>query len=336
MDSIQSLPKAELHHHLEGALRPSSIAEICREHGVPLPSYDPGEVAKLVQLDRPAASLADFFIPFRTIKFCFVSREAIARLAYEVAEDAASDNIRYLETRFSLEYMSFYHNLPLEETLAGIAEGVELANRRLPIRVQMIVSKSRDLNSDTMGRPWPSEEEIVELAIRYQDRGVVGLDLSGLENGYPPELFVPMFRRARDAGLGITVHAGEAAGAESVRGAIETLGATRIGHGVRTVEDPELVKRVADLGVVLEICPTSNVYTGAVPSLEQHPVRKLSDAGVKLTISTDDPSVCKTTLSKEYQLLTDRFGFTPDELQHLNTNAWDAAFTHDSELSTQD
>jgi adenosine deaminase len=222
--------------------------------------------------------------------------------------------------------MSYFYHLSLEDVLDGISEGLELANHRFPIQARLIVSKSRDLNSDTMGRPWPTDDEIVELAIRYHDRGVVGLDLSGQESGYPPELFRSMFQRARDAGLGITVHAGEAAGAESVRVAVETLGATRIGHGVRVVEDLELVKQIANMGVVLEICPTSNLYTGAVSSLQEHPVRRLCDAGVQVTISTDDPSVCKTTLTDEYLLLAKQFGFTLDEILQLNQNAFNARF----------
>ncbi len=174
--------------------------------------------------------------------------------------------------------------------------------------------------------PWPTPVEVARLAIDYADRGVVGLDIAGREHGYPPELFVEPFRMARDSGLGITVHAGEDDGPESVRGAIESLGAARIGHGVRVVRDPDVVRLVKDLGVYLEVCPTSNVLTHAVESLESHPVRRLYDEGVRITINTDDPSVCNVTLTQEYELLMERFGFTLEEIEGLISVAEQAAF----------
>ncbi len=322
----KTITGADLHRHLEGAVRPATIADICRTHGIPLPTYDASELANIVTLRKATNSLAEFLVPFRTIKFCFVDREAVARIAYEAAEDAYLDNVRYLELRFSPEFMAFYYKLSLADVMDGIVEGVDLAMKRMPIAVRLIVSISRDLNPDTMQMPWPTPVELANLAVQYADRGVVGLDLAGKENGYPPDLFIEPFRIARDASLGITVHAGEDAGADSVRGAIEDLGATRIGHGVRIVQDPEVVALAKDLGVTLETCPTSNVLTHAVDSLENHPLRKLFDAGVHVTVNTDDPTVCGIRLSDEYALVMDRFGFTPDEVHMLIQTAEDAAF----------
>ncbi len=329
-DHLLSLPKSDLHRHLEGAVRPATIADICRDRGVPLPTYDPDELAKIVQLSGQVADLGEFLIPFRTIKMCFTDREAIARIAFEAVEDAHLDNVSYVELRFSPEFMAFYYKLALTDVMDGIVEGIETAARRYPgTTAKMIVSISRDLSEETMRMPWPTPIELARLALDYADRGVVGLDIAGRERGYPPELFIDPFRICREAGLGITAHAGEDAGPESVRGAIESLGATRIGHGVRVVRDPEVVALVRDRGVYLELCPTSNVLTRAVESLESHPVRYLYDAGVPITINTDDPTVCNVTLTHEYELLMERFGFTPGEIGGLVAASEVAAFGRD-------
>ena len=324
---LKSLPKVELHRHLEGAVRPRTIADICRERGVPLPTYDPDELARLITLSRPVEDLVAFLEPFKIIDLCFTDKEAIARVTCEAAEDASLDNIRYVELRFSVECMAYHHRLNLREVMDGIVRGIELAMNKFPVVVGLIISISRDMSAETMGMPWPEPKEIARLAVEYMDRGVVGLDLSGREFGFGPELFTESFEIARSAGLGITVHAGEADGPNSVRKAIELLGATRIGHGVRIIQDQSVVQMVIDRGVTLELAPTSNVLTHAVDSLEAHPVRKLFDAGVPITINTDDPAVCGVTLTGEYSLIHEKFGFTFDEIEQLVENAKEAAFS---------
>ena len=322
---LAELPKIDLHRHLEGSIRPATIAEICRAHSVELPC-DLDELSSLLITSEPADDLAGFLTPFRLIKFAFVNGEAVSRIAFEVIEDAWLDNVQYLELRFSPAFMAFHHHLTLSEVADGITEGVALAARRFPTVVKLIPSISRDCSAESLGVPWPLPEEIARLAVDYSDRGVVGFDLSGIESGFPPELFIKPFKIARDAGLGITVHAGEDAGPESIRGAIEHLGAVRIGHGVRIVQDEEVLRLAMDKGVILEICPTSNVLTHAVESLESHPVRQLYDAGLPITINTDDPAVCGITLTDEYMLLVERFGFTLAEIEGLIETARHAAF----------
>ena len=324
--ALADLHKIDLHRHLEGSVRPATVAEICRTHHIELPTYDAGELAAMLQLSKPADDLAGFLMPFRLIKFSFVDKEAIARIAFEAAEDAWLDNVHYVELRFSPEFMAFYHKLKLSDVMDGIVRGTNLAMRRMPITAKLIVSISRDLSPETMHMPWPSPVELARLAVDYADRGVVGLDLAGREEGYPADLFIEPFRIARSAGLGITVHAGEDSGPESIREAIQDLGATRIGHGVRIVRDPDLLKTARDGGITLEICPTSNVLTHAVESLERHPIRELFDAGVRLTVNTDDPTVCGVTLTDEYALIAEKFGFTLDEIGRLVENARNAAF----------
>ena len=324
--TLASLPKTDLHRHLEGAIRPATIAEICRAHRVKLPTYDAAELANLIQPGKPADNLAAFLEPLKLIKFCFTDKEAISRIAYEAVEDAHLDNVRYIELRFTPDFMAFYYRLSLSDVMDGIVAGVNLAARRFPVVVKLIVSLCRDHSPESIGPSWPEATEVARVAADYADRGVVGFDLSGVESGFPPELFVRPFEIARQAGLGITVHAGEGAGPESVRGAIEHLGATRIGHGVRIVCDPDVLRLVKDQGVTLEICPTSNVLTRAVESLESHPVRRLYEAGLPITINTDDPSLCGVTLTDEYALIVEKFGFTLAEIEGLMENARRAAF----------
>ena len=323
---LKNLPKIELHRHLEGSVRPRTIADICRERGVPLPTYDPDELARLITLSKPVEDLVAFLEIFKIIDLCFTDKEAIARVAYEAAEDACLDNIRYVELRFSVECMAYHHRLSLREVMDGIVRGIELAMNKFPVVVGLIISISRDMSAETMGMPWPEPKEIARLAVEYMDRGVVGLDLSGREFGFGPELFIEPFEIARSAGLGITVHASEADGPNSVRKAIELLGATRIGHGVRILQDPSVVQMAVDRGITLEVCPTSNVLTRAVESLEAHPVRQLFDAGLPITINTDDPAVCGVTLTGEYSLIHEKFGFTFDEIKQLIENARKARF----------
>lgn len=313
--TLKQLPKVELHRHLEGAIRPETIADICKRHGIPLPTYDADDLASLLQIRKPVEDLGAFLVPFGIIKFCFVNPEEIARIAFEVVEDAWLDGIEYVELRFSPEYMSFYHHLTMSQALDGIVEGVILAGRRYPITAKLIVSICRDCSAESLGIPWPTPDEVVRTALDYADRGVVGLDLASKEKGFPPELFVGPFDTARRGGLKVTVHAGEDAGPENIRSAIELLGATRIGHGVRIVRDPEVLRLAMDRGITLEMCPTSNVLTHAVESIESHPLRQLYDAGLPVTINTDDPTVCATTLIAEYELVMEKFGFTLADIE---------------------
>jgi adenosine deaminase len=326
-EKFSRMNKIDLHRHLEGSIRPRTLAEICKTNRVPLPTYDPDALTDLLRASKPAENLAGFLKPFSLIKYAFVNREAIARIAFEAVEDASKDNVHYIELRFSPEYMAFYHQLQITDVLKGIVEGITLAMRRFPITVKLIVSICRDRTPNEMGPFWPSSTEVALFAVKYAEHGIVGLDLAGIESGFPPEIFEKPFQIAREAGLGITVHAGEAEGPQNIRSAIENLQATRIGHGVRIVEDEEVVKLVRDKGVTLEVCPTSNVLTRAVPSLEDHPIRRLYEENIAITINTDDPTLCGVTLSHEYALVTEKFGFTLQDMERISENAKQAAFT---------
>ncbi|MDI6828639.1 MAG: adenosine deaminase, partial [Armatimonadota bacterium] len=300
------------------------IAELGSKYRLPLPTYDVEGIRSLIQFSEPAKNLKEFLTPFvKVIRHCFVNKEAIARLTFEVVEDAALDNITHVEIRFSPECMAITHRLSMHEVMDGIIEGVQLATRRFPITVGLIVSVNRPPGNPLI---WPRPIEIAKLAVKYADRGVVGFDLSGLEAKCPPMRFVKEFQLIKEAGLGVTVHAGEDSGPENIREAIEILGASRIGHGVRITQDPDILNMALDRGVCLELCPTSNVLTHAVDSLGEHPVKMLYDQGLEITVNTDDPTLCGVTLTDEYMLLVEKFGFTLDDIGRLIDNAHKASF----------
>ncbi|HYM90333.1 MAG TPA: adenosine deaminase, partial [bacterium] len=300
----------------------TTIIELAREYGFPLPAYEPDALRRYVQVmsDTPA----DLGHILRTVaaflRRCFPSRRAIARVTVEMIEDAWRDGIRYLEVRFSPWYLGAEHGLALGNVLDGVADGLTAARARYPVRTAIILGMTRESGLDACA-------QTARLALASANGMVTGVDLSGDEEAYPAGQYSRIFEQIRaDGRLGITVHAGEAAGPESVRDAIEILGAHRIGHGVRVVGDPAAVDLVRSRGITLETCPTSNVLTGAVAGFEAHPLRTLLAGGVAATINTDDPSWFDTTLTDEYCLALTRLGLTFDGLRQAVLHAARGAF----------
>ena len=320
---LRRLPKIELHRHLPGSLRLETILELAAEYGLELPTRDPEQLRRYVQV-LPGTP-ADLGHILRTVSVfsrrCFVSPEAVERVAFEMAEDAWRDGVVYLEARFSPEGMALGNPISSDEVVEAAAAGLARAGARYGIRTGILIGLTREAEM-------ASVERAAGLARAYVGRGVVGVDLSGDEAGYPPELFAGVFERLRvDGRLGITIHAGEARGPESVRAAIELLAAQRIGHGVRVVRDPAVVELARARGVALEACPTSsNVLTGAVQSLDQHPLPSLLRDGLMVTINTDDPGWFGATLTDEYETALDRLGLSFGELTSAALNAARAAF----------
>ncbi len=317
---LQAMPKVDLHRHLEGSLRLETLAEAAREHGVDLPSYDIEELRPLVQVvDGDPYDFHRFLEKFKLLRRFYSCREAVERVAYEAVADAAEDNVQYLELRFSPASLAMAQDFSLDEVTEWVVQAVNRAQRDHHIAVGLIVSVMRDFGHDVA-------ENVTEVAIAYRDRGVVGLDLAGDEVHYPGKPFADLFRRAKAAGLGITVHAGEAMGPERVHEAITILEADRIGHGVRTIENSDVVQLVLRRGVALEVCPTSNLQTGVVRSLGSHPLRDLYRLGLRVTLNTDDPSVSNTMLTDEYVVAIQSIGLTMIELKNIILNGVRAAF----------
>jgi len=318
---MQSLPKIDLHRHLEGSLRLETMAGIAREHGVDLPSYDLDELRPYVQVTEGyQPDFHRFIEKFRLLRRFYTTRQAIERIAYEAIADAASDNVKYLELRFNPVALARTQGFSCAEVIDWVWEAVSRSQADHDIIARLIVSLNRQ-EPDMAA-------EVVEAALNAVRRGcgIVGLDVSGDEVNFPLAPFIPLFRRAREAGLGLTVHAGEAGCAHNVREAIDLVRPERIGHGVRCIENSEVVKLARDQGVTFEVCPTSNLQTGVMHMMSHHPLPDLYRLGLKVTINTDDPSISDTTLTDEYYLVVTGMGLQISDLKKMVMMAVQAAF----------
>jgi len=321
---LAAMPKVDLHRHLEGSLRLETLVEIAREHGLDLPSWDPEELRPYVQIVDDPPDFHGFLAKFRLLRRFYSNREAVTRLAYEAVVDAANDNVKYLELRFNPVALSAVQGFDYAEVTEWVIEATHRAESEHDIRVRLIVQIGRDESLSVARR-------VAEVAVAYQSGGIVGLDLAGDEVSHPAARFADIFRWAKGQGLHITVHAGEAGPADNVRQAVERLGAERIGHGVRAGDDPELLQLLTQRAVTLEMCPTSNLQTGVVVALSRHPLCDYHQAGVRVTINTDDPSISNTTLTDEYAVALHAMGVTLPSLRRMIINAARAAFLPDPE-----
>ncbi len=314
-ETLRQLPKIDLHRHMEGCLRLETLAEVAREHGVNLPSYDIEELRPYVQFTDDVPDFNNFMGKMELLRQFYSEREAVERIAFEAIADAAQDKIEYLELRIS----PAGKQMPAEEVMDAVTAAVKRASQDFSIEARLLITIVREFGVRV-------SEQVLELAIAYQDRGVVGIDLAGHEESHSARPFADVCRRAQKAGLGVTVHAGEVGGAENVREAIEFLGAKRIGHGVRSIEDHRVVRMLQEHNIALEVCPTSNLQTGVTHAFTQHPLRDLYHLAVPVTINTDDPSVSDTTLTDEYLVAVMVMGFSIRDIQQIILNAAKMAF----------
>lgn len=317
---LKAMPKVELHRHLEGSLRLGTMLDIAREYGLALPGGSAAALWRFVQMTPRDAPNADIFISkFGALRPFYRSREVIERVAYETVLDAAADNIVYLELHFTPVALAAQMGFPLTDVAGWVLGAVERASRETGVQVRGIVSMNRH-------EPVELGEQQVEVAIAHMDRGVVGVDLAGSENAYPGAPFARAFRRAREAGLCVTVHAGEWAGPASVVEAVEVLGAARLGHGVRVLEGAGALALAQERGIVFEVCPTSNVQSGVAPSYRAHPLPRMVQAGLCVTLNTDDPSISGIDLTDEYVHAVEEMGVALEELERSVLDGARAAF----------
>lgn len=316
---LHDIPKVDLHRHLEGSIEPETLISIAKRKGIKLPSYDPAELKPYLQVTDQDKTLLDFIKKFETIGKAFTDKEAIEEITYEAANDASKDNVKYVEFRFSPVYMASQYGLKEKDVINGVLDGVKKAKENFDIDIKLIMIAERQMGHE-------HAEHVSKLAQEYMDQGVVGLDLANDEFNYPPGPYAEVFRKAKEAGLHITVHAGEAGGADNVRVSVEDLKADRIGHGVRTEQDPKVEQMIKEKGIPLEMCPTSNVQTGATESLEKHPFKRYYEQDIPVTINTDDPGVSDITLTDDYQKMVNQFGFSIDDVEKFVMNGIDAAF----------
>jgi adenosine deaminase len=294
---LRLLPKAHLHLHLEGAMRPATLAELAAEAGVPAPPI------------RGYTSFTEFGMQYRAASALVRTEEHLRRVVREVVDDAADDGAVWVEPHFYPP--RFVGQLgSAEEVLEIVLDEGQRAAAARGIGCGWIVSALRDFATE-------QAVELAKLAARYAGAGVVSFGLAADEALFPPEPFAEAFAIARDAGLISAPHAGELAGPASVYGALDALGAKRICHGVRAVEDPALVERLVTDGIVLDVCPTSNVMLAVVPSIEEHPLVRLLDAGVACSLNGDDPLLFGPGLLAEYELMRDSLGLDDESLAQL-------------------
>ncbi|HFC08902.1 MAG TPA: adenosine deaminase [Chloroflexi bacterium] len=320
MNPFGNLPKAELHRHLEGSLRLRSLFEIARAEQLTLPAPTAEHFRALVQVrQHEPFTVENFLSKFRVLRLFYRSPEIIQRLTAEVVADAAADNIRYLELRFTPVALTRARGFSLYEVMDWVTASANEAARQHGIVLGLIVSVNRH-------EPPGLAEEVAELAVSFRSRGVVGLDLAGDESRYAAAPFAPIFREAKAAGLHITVHAGEWGPAANVTEAIENLHAERIGHGIRVLEDPNAIALARERGVVFEVCPTSNYQSGVVPALEAHPLPEMLAAGLRVTLNTDDPSISGIDLSHEFAVAHEILGLSPATLWECTATALESAF----------
>jgi aminodeoxyfutalosine deaminase len=308
---VRSLPKAELHLHLEGAIEPPTLLEIQRDHG--LKNSTLADVQKLYQY----ADFASFLISFRDITEHLKTPADYELITYRLMERLKAENVLHAEVYVSVG-VCLYRKQDFTAIFDGLERGRAQGERDFGVSLLWIFDAVRHFGS-------AEAQRVAELAVRYRERNVVGFGIGGDEKRAGPELFREVYSYCAEQGLRLTAHAGETGAAESIWGALN-LRAERIGHGLTAQQDPDLMQELAQRQIPIEICVTSNVKTGVCPNLGDHPVRRYFDEGLMVTINTDDPALFGTSLSQEYQLAQENFGFSDEHLRELARNSFEAAF----------
>ncbi|MEX6294962.1 adenosine deaminase [Proteus mirabilis] len=317
------LPLTDLHRHLDGNIRPETILDLAQQHNIALPAYELETLRPHVQITKNEPSLVSFLQKLDWGVAVLADLDACRRVAYENVVDVANAGIDHAELRFSPYYMAMKHQLPIEGVVEAIIDGVQSALHTYDVEIRLIGILSRTFGENAC------QQELNGL-LKHQDK-ITALDLAGDELGFPGHLFQPHFNRARDTGWKITVHAGEAAGAESIWHAIKELGASRIGHGVKAIEDPRLMDYLAEHQIGIESCLTSNIQTSTIASLAQHPLKKFLEHGIIASLNTDDPAVEGIELKHEYTVAAPAAGLTAAQIRQAQINGLTMAFISQAE-----
>ncbi len=324
LNTYRALPKVELHRHLEGSLRLDTMVDIARQHGITIPA-DVLRLSTLVQVqEQDKFTFQNFLAKFNTLRLFYRSPDVIDRITREAVEDAAKDNVRYMELRFTPVALSRAERFPLHDVVNWVITSTKEAARKNNIIVRLIASVNRHESTDLA-------EQVAWLAAEHLEDGIVALDLAGNEAEFPSHPFYGVFKEARQSGLHVTIHAGEWGPARNVKEAIEELGAERIGHGVRVLEDDKITALARERNTAFEVCVTSNYQSGVVESLETHPLVKMFENGINVTINTDDPSISRITLSHEYYTACDELHLPQYTLKERIVAAGRACFLQANE-----
>jgi len=317
-DILLALPKTDLHVHLDGSLRPETVLDLARQKGLHQEMQTVDDVLAVCVAPPECSSLEDYLKVFDIT--CSVMQDEIAleRIAYELAEDAHRENVRWLEVRYA-PVLHQRDGLEQDVVVAAVQRGLEKAYRRYGVRSGQIICGIRHLDP-------AASVDLAKLAVRWRGRGVVGFDLAGAERDFPAKEHLQAFDIVRAGNIPVTVHAGEAFGPASIHQALHYAGASRLGHGTRLVDDVDLMAWVNDFRIPVEACLVSNVQTRAVDTLRDHPIGKYLDAGLRVTINTDNRLVSGTTVTREYALAVEAFDLNLDEVLTLVLNGFKSAF----------
>ena len=309
----------ELHLHLDGSLRPETVWELAKEQGVELPAKSAEEVKYMMEVPEDCKTLEEYLERFDLPLLVLQKADAIERVTFELVEDLAKEGVEYAELRFAPRF-SIKDGLTQDEVVEAAIRGAERGMKLYPqIRVGLILCCMRGADNEELNM------QTVETAKKYLGDVVCAVDIAGAEGLFPTENFAPVFAKVREYGVPMTLHAGEAAGPDSMKTAL-SFGTKRIGHGVAAINDPELIKRLIDENVTLEVCVTSNYHTKVVPAINMHPIHKLLEAGVHVTVNSDNRTCSRTTLQKEKEVLKEELGFTDEEIEKMQEYAWEARF----------
>ena len=317
------LPLIDLHRHLDGSIRLETVLEVALEQGIELPAYELETLRPHVVVDGKATGLMDFIGRFRWLTAILHDLETCRRVAYENVVDARGEGIDYIELRFSPWFMAETHGLDPAGVVEAVADGVVAAERDTGVRAQIIGIMSRTYDTGTCHRE-------LDALLAHRNH-LVAVDLAGDEMKFPASLFIEHFERAREAGLQVTVHAGEVDGPQSVWAAVRELGAVRIGHGIHSLEDPALVEFLAERRIGLELAITSNIQIGIVDDYSVHPAKRILEAGLVANLNTDDPAISGIDLHHEFEVAAPRAGLTPSQTRQAQANALEMAFLSERE-----
>ncbi len=318
LDFLHALPKTDLHVHLDGSLRLGTVRELAPINDLGFDFQTDEDVRAVCQVPDDCESLVDYLRVFDiTLKLMQTAPE-LTRIAYELAEDAHRENVRYIEVRYS-PLLHTNKGLDYDSVVAAVQEGLDLARRQFGIVCGQIICGIRHISAE-------SSLELADLAVRWKGRGVVGFDLAGAEKDYPAKDHIEAFQKVLNNNINITIHAGEAFGAPSIHQALHYCRARRIGHGTHLIEDIDLMNWVNDHRIPVEICLASNLQTKAIPDYQSHPIRRFMEEGLRVTLNTDNRLVSGTTVTNEYRLAVENYGLSEDEVLGLVMNGFKSAF----------
>jgi adenosine deaminase len=317
------IPKTEIHIHLEGAIRTQTIIEVAKEYNLKLPAYEVNELDKHVKVYDQMRDLHAVLEAFDIFQRSIASPQVVERIAWELFEDTAAQSIKLFEVRFSPDWAFHGHNLDWDACLEGLLRAKERAEKEFDMAIGYIAITSRSMGPQSCVKT-------VDWAIRHKGH-ILGIDLADSEKDFPMREFVGPVIKAKDAGLKVTIHSGEDSPASFVRETVELAAPDRIGHGIHSIEDMQVVYLLKERNITLEVNPWSNYITSAVQTIEEHPLKKLFDLGVKVTINSDDPEVLETNLNNEYRIVHEVLGMGMDDIAICNRYAYEASFIPEAE-----